>query len=399
MKSKLMLRGAGLCLAITLSGSVSAEIKIGAPFALSGSVAGLAEEMKNGAALAAKHVNDQGGVLDQPFTLVYEDSACNPDKAVDVVTRLIEEEKVSALVGPVCSGATLRQARSVSIPAGVVTLSVASASFLISNLRDNDLVFRTAISDSFKGKAMAKYAIDNGINDIAVSFASDAYNTSVAKVFSKAFKENGGKVVINQAHQPEGKDFKREVSALVTGSKNLALFAYYGSSGTKLLKDAFATNEVKQVLASDGMLSQEIIDELGADALKSTGIINNHSDKSRAGFKVWQSLAEADNVKAEGPFVANSYDAAFMMALAIQAAGSAERKDISAGLRAISGPEGELIYPGEFAKAKAILAAGGKINYEGGSGPVDFDKNGDVSGAVSISKVKDGKWDSQLLRQ
>jgi branched-chain amino acid transport system substrate-binding protein len=399
MKSKLLLRGAGLCLAAALSSTSSAEVKIGAPFALSGSVAGLAEEMKNGAALAAKHVNEQGGVLDQPFKLFFEDSACNPDKAVDAVTRLIEEDKVSALVGPVCSGATLRQARSVSIPAGVVTLSVASASFLISNLRDNDLVFRTAMSDSFKGKAMAKYAIASGIKEIAVSFASDAYNTSVAKVFSKEFIAKGGKVVINQAHQPDGENFKREVSALMTGSKNLALFAYYGSSGTKLLKDAFATGEVEQVLASDGMLSQEIIDELGADALKSTGIVNNYSDKSRAGFKAWQSLAEAADLKADGPFVANSYDAAFMMALAIQAAGSADREGISAGLRAISGPEGELIYPGEFSKAKTILAAGGKINYEGGSGSVDFDKNGDVSGDVSISKVKDGKWDSQLLRQ
>ena len=399
MKLKLPFICGGFLLVATLSTKANAEIKIGAPFALSGSVAGLAAEMKKGAALAAKHVNDQGGVLDQPYTLVFEDSACNPDKAVDAVTRLIEQEKVSALVGPVCSGATLRQARSVSIPAGVVTLSVASASFLISNLRDNDLVFRTAISDSFKGKAMANYAIARGINEIAVSFASDAYNTSVAKVFSKAFTARGGKVVINQAHQPDRPDYKREVSALIGGSKNLALFAYYGSSGTQLLKDAFASFEPEHVLASDGMLAQEVINALGEDALKSTSIINNYLDQSRTAFKAWQTLAQEASLSATGPFIANSYDAAFMMALAIQSAGSADRASIAAGLRAISGSEGEKIYPGEFSKAKAVLAAGGKINYDGGSGAVDFDKNGDVSGDVSISKVKDGKWDSRLLHQ
>ncbi|MGB0847792.1 MAG: ABC transporter substrate-binding protein [Thiolinea sp.] len=391
---------AGLLLLASLPYTASAEIKVGAPIALTGSVAELAAAMKAGAELAMKQVNEQGGVLDQDYQLIFADSACNPDKAVDVVTRLIEVDKVSALVGPVCSGATLRQARSVSIPAGVVTLSMSSASFMISQLRDDDLVFRTAISDAFKGEVMAEYAIANGVKDIAVSFASDAYNTGVAKVFTRAFVARGGKVTVNQAHQPERDDYKREVSALLSGSENLALFAYYGSSGINLLRDAFASShEVGQVFATDSMLSEELIDALGADTLQSTRILNNSSDDSREAFKLWQAFAEAEDIPAKGPFVANAYDAAFLMALAIQAAGSAERDVIAQGLRAVSGPEGEVIFPGEFAKAKKILSEGGKINYEGGSGPVDFDAKGDVSGFIGVNTVKDGKWVAELLPQ
>lgn len=399
MKKYKLPQVAGLMLLASMPFTASAEVKVGAPLALSGSVAELAADMKAGITLAMQHVNDQGGVLEQDYQILFEDSACNPDAAVDAVTRLIEEHEVSALVGPVCSGATLRQARSVSIPAGVVTLSVASASFMISRLRDNDLVFRTAISDAFKGEVMAQYAIDNGIKDVAVSFASDAYNTGVAKVFSKAFQARGGQISVNQAHQPDRLGYEREVAALLSGSKNIALFAYYGSSGIQILKDAFVAGEVGQILATDSMLSQEVIDAFDTEQLASTHILNNSSDDSREAFKIWRQYADKAGIPAKGAFVANAYDAAFIMALAIQAVGSAERADIAQGLRAVAGPEGEVIYPGEFEKAKKILSAGGKINYEGGSGAVDFDKNGDVSGFIGINRVKDGKWEATLLPQ
>jgi len=396
MKRLSLLRYSILLLAVFFSSAIKAEIKVGVPLPLTGSISELAAVMKQGTVLAAKQINEQGGVLGQPYSLVFEDDACNPDTAVDVVTRLIKEVEVSAIIGSVCSGVTLRHTRSVSIPAGVVTLSSGSASFMLTNLRDNDLVFRTAISDSFNGEALADYAVANGIKEISISFATDAYNTSIATVFRKAFVAKGGKVVINQTHQPNRLSYKREVSALMSGSKNLALFAYYGSSGIQMLKDVHATGEVQHILAAGGMLAQEVIDELGDEALKPMSILNSTVDKDSQGFNAWQAVADDAKV-ASTTLVANTYDVAFMIALAIQAAGSAERDGISAGLRAISGPEGEPIYAGEFAKAKAILAAGGKINYEGASGPVDFDKNGDVSGIISVSKVKDGRWDAQML--
>jgi branched-chain amino acid transport system substrate-binding protein len=259
------------------------------------------------------------------------------------------------------------------------------------------LVFRTALSDAYKGQAMASYVMDSGIDTISVSFASDAYNSGVAKVFSQSFTKLGGTVAVFQAHQPERPDYQREVDALAAGSENLALFAYYGSSGTQLLKNVFSAGKITEVFGTDGLLSQEVIDELGADSLASTRIVNAAADETRNSFKIWQKMADDAGIPASGPFVANSYDAAFMMALAIEANQSADRKSISAGLRSISGPEGVVIYPGEFSKAKKILNDGGKINYDGASGVVDFDSNGDVSGFVSINSVLDGQWNAELL--
>ena len=87
-----------------------------------------------------------------------------------------------------------------------------------------------------------------------------------------------------------------------------------------------------------------------------------------------------------------------MMALAIEKAGSANRDLIAGALRAIGNGSGEVILPGEWSKAKKILAAGGDINYNGGSGPQDFDVNGDVAGSFSASVVVDGAWVGKILK-
>ena len=87
-----------------------------------------------------------------------------------------------------------------------------------------------------------------------------------------------------------------------------------------------------------------------------------------------------------------------MMALAIEKAGSADPKLIAAALREVANGPGEIILPGEWEKAKKLIAEGKDINYVGGSGPQDFDENGDVAGNFSKSTVVDGKWKAELIK-
>jgi len=385
MKKTLLVSAAALAFASV----ASAQVKVGNPMAVTGPIPDLVAPMVDAVNLAVAHVNEQGGVLGQEYVMVAADSGCDPAAAVDAVTKLVNVDQVSALIGPVCSGATIAQATSVAIPAGVVTLSVSASSPAISTLEEGtDLVFRTAASDAYQGVALAELAIASGISDIAVSYAQDDYNAALAAVFAEAFASMGGTVTANEAHEPDKASYRSEVATMGSTSDNLALFAYYGSGGITLMRNALETGAFSTFLGADGMLAQETIDQIGGENLEGKATFTTSaSDQSRAGFVAWAALAEAAGVPASDPFVANSYDAAFMMALAIEAAGSADRGAIAAGLRAISGPDGETIYPGEFAKAKEILAAGGSINYDGGSGPQDFDANGDVAGFFSASVV------------
>lgn len=378
-----------------------ADVNIGNPMAMTGPIPDLVAPMASAVDLAAKIINDQGGMFaaGEAFNIVRADSACDPTAAVDAVTKLINVNSVSAIIGPVCSGATIAQAESVSMPAGVVTLSVSASSPAISTMEEGtDLVFRTAASDAYQGVALAELALAKGIKEIAVSYANDDYNAALAGVFSEAFAAAGGKITANEAHEPSKASYRSEVATLGATSDNLALFAYYGSGGITLMRNALETAAFGTFIGADGMLSDEVIEQIGAENMGTTTFTTSASDDSTPAFAAWKAVAEAAEVPASDPFVPNAFDATFMIALAIEKAGSDDRAGIAAALRDIASAPGEIIYPGEWAKAKKILAEGGDINYEGGAGNQDFDANGDVAGNFSKSVVVDGAWQAELIK-
>lgn len=394
----LFLATSAIALAAT---TATAEVNIGNPLAMTGPIPDLVAPMAQAVDLAAKNINDQGGMFagGEAFNVIRADSACDPTAAVDAVTKLINVNSVSAIIGPVCSGATIAQAQSVSIPAGVVTLSVSASSPDITDMEDGtDLVFRAAASDAYQGVALADLAIANGYDTIAVSYANDDYNAAIAKVFAEAYTAAGGTIVANEAHEPNKASYRSEVATLSGDSPNLALFAYYGSGGITLMRNALETGAFENFIGADGMLADEVIEQIGAENMGGVTFTTSASDSSTPAFAAWQALAEEAGIPASDPFVPNSYDATFMMALAIEKAGSADRGGIAAALREIATAPGEVIYPGEWAKAKEILAAGGDINYEGGAGNQDFDENGDVAGDFSKSTVVDGAWQAELIK-
>ena len=396
MKKILMATTASL-----IAASATADVNIGNPMAMTGPIPDLVAPIAAAVDLAAQNVNDGGGMFadGQAFNIVRADSACDPTAAVDAVTKLINVNNVSAIVGPVCSGATIAQAESVSIPAGVLTLSVSASSPAISTMEDGtDLVFRTAASDAYQGVALAELAMANGMTDIAVSYANDDYNAAIAEVFVQAFTEMGGTVTANEAAEPNKASYRSEVATLGATSDNLALFAYYGSGGITLMRNALETGAFSSFIGADGMLSDEVIEQIGAENLGGVTFTTSASDPTTDAFGAWAAIAEAAGVPASDPFVPNGYDAAFMMALAIEHAGTDDRAAIAESLRAISSPPGVTILPGQWAEAKAALAAGEDINYEGAAGNQDFDENGDVAGLFSKSTVVDGAWAAELIK-
>jgi branched-chain amino acid transport system substrate-binding protein len=396
MKNLLMATAATL-----LATSAIADVNIGNPMAMTGPIPDLNAPIAAAVDLAAANINAQGGMFADGETLniIRADSACDPVAAVDAVTKLINVNGVTAIVGPVCSGATIAQAESVAIPAGVLTLSVSASSPAITNMEDGtDLMFRAAASDAYQGVALAELAMVNGFTDVAVSYANDDYNAAIAEVFVQAYEGMGGTITANEAHEPNKASYRSEVATIGATSENLALFSYYGSGGITLMRNALETGAFTNFIGADGMLSDELIEQIGAENLMTSTFTTSASDASTPSFAAWKAIADEAGVPASDPFVANGYDATFMMALAIEAAGNDGREGLSEHLRAIASAPGEVILPGQWAEAKAILAAGGDINYEGAAGNQDFDENGDVAGNFSKSVIVDGAWAAELIQ-
>ncbi len=373
----------------------AADVKVGSAAGITGPIEGLVPPILAGRNLAAAHVNEQGGILGGgAYVLVSSDSQCNPKAAVDAGAKLVNVEQVAAILGANCSGATNGMASSVAIPAGVVMLSDTATAPSISDLEDNDLVFRVAPSDAYQGRALAQHAWDAGYRNLAVTYANDDYNAGLAGVFTASFKEMGGTISGEQLHEPDKASYRSELSTLAgSGAEALAVFAYYGSSGITILRNSLENGLFGKFLGADGMMDSSVIEQLGADALRGNIVLSQPAADTGASNQAFAAAFEAAGHDPAAPFVTHGYDVAFLMALAIEKAGSADRGGIAAALREVANAPGTVIRPGEWKKAVAAIAAGEDVNYEGASGAIEFDENGDVAGTYTYNGVSDdGAW-------
>ena len=386
----------GVVMSLHGAGTVAADVKVGSAGGITGPIAELVVAIMAGRNLAASHVNEQGGLLGgDTYRLVPGDAQCDPKAAVDAGAKLVNVEQVVAVIGPSCSGATNGMAQSVTIPAGVVMLSDTATAPGISELEDNDLVFRVAASDAYQGRSLAERAWEQGYRALAVTYANDDYNAGLAKVFETAFKELGGTVTASQMHEPDKASYRSELSTLAgAGGEGLALFAYYGSSGITILRNSLENGLFGKFLGADGMMDSSVIEQIGADTLRGNILLSQPaSDTEGASYKAFAEAFTAAGHDPSAPFVAHGYDVAFLAALAIEKAGAADRSRIPAALREVANAPGTIIRPGEWEKARKAIAAGEDVNYEGASGAIEFDDNGDVAGTYSLNGVgDDGTW-------
>jgi branched-chain amino acid transport system substrate-binding protein len=375
-----------LALTIALIGTVpaAADVKIGFLAGFTGPLKSLAPGMYKGAKLAVKQINSQGGILDgQNIIVPSGDSTCSDiTAAVDAAALLVHDEKVLAIVGPLCSGAAIAVYKNVTIPAGITAVSPSATSPAITSLDDGDLVFRTSPSDVYQGNIMARLLLSKGIKQIVITYVNNDWGKGISAELSKAFEAAGGKVSGNMAHEEGKTDYSDVIRSLSSpGVDTLVVLAYANGSGQTVLRQAVESGAFEQFVGGDGMASNTLIAAIGSDKLRGM-IVTKPGAPDTTGARVFNKYAWADNLNPAGAFVGQSYDAAFLLALAIEKNGKAERAGISQALRAVATPPGEVILPGEWAKAKALIKAGKEINYEGATGSLDFDVAGDVSGVI-----------------
>lgn len=365
------------------------QVKLGFLGGFTGPIESLTPPIFESAELAATHVNDQGGILGgQTVEFVVADTTCvDATEAANAADRLVNSDQVSAIVGALCSGSTISAANNAAIPGGAVMISPASTSPAVTSIEDNDLVFRTAVSDSFQGEYMAGLLLGKGINNIAITYINNDYGKGFADSLANAFSGMGGTVAANEAHEDGKADYRAEIGSLASsGAEHLVVLAYADGSGQTIIRQAVEGGDFSNFVGGDGMVSQSLIDGVGADALEGMILTRPGSPEGEA-TDVYNQLVGAADMAMDIVFGPQSYDAAFLLALAIEKNGSADRAGLNEALRAVSSPPGTVINPGEWSKAAAAIAGGEDINYEGASGSHDFDDNGDISGIIDRKSV------------
>jgi len=378
--------------AASIMSVAQAEVKLGFLGGFTGPIESLTPPIYEGAKLAIAHVNVQGGLFSGGEIIIMPsaDTTCvDASAASNGADRLVNTEGVIGIIGALCSGSTIAAANNVAVPAGVPMVSPASTSPALTTLDDNDLVFRTAPSDAYQGEMLARLLESKGIDEIAITYVNNDYGKGFADALESSF---AGTVSANEAHEDGKADYRAELGSLAsTGTETLVVLAYADGSGQTILRQAYESGDFASFVGGDGMVGQTLVDAVGADVLDGM-IATKPGTPDIPGKNVFADEMTSLSLDPNAVFAAQSYDAAFLLALAIEENGSADAAGLSAALRKVATAPGEVVLPGEWGKAKKLIAAGKDINFEGASGNHEFDSNGDVPGLIVEMTVENGAF-------
>ena len=171
-------------------------------------------------------------------------------------------------------------------------------------------------------------------------------------------------------------------------------FGYIDQGGKGIIKGAVDTGAFENFIVGDGMIGDSLIEAIG-DAL--TGTIGTAPGSASEGAAAFVELAAANGVDGDGPFRGESYDAAALIALSMQAAGTADRGASASKVLDVANAPGEQIGPGEFGKALQVLADGGEIDYQGATN-VELTDVGEAAGSYAVMEVEGGAFMTKEIR-
>ena len=353
-------------LALT-AGAAAADdhaVKIGILLGVTGPIESLTPDMAAGAEMAMTEVSDSGNLLDGMMVEpVRADSTCiDSGAATTAAERLITSEGVKGIMGADCSGVTGAVLSNVALPNGVVMISPSATSPALSTAEDDGLFFRTAPSDARQGEVMATILTERGIEEVAVTYTNNDYGKGLADSFAAAYEEMGGTVTINAAHEDGKADYSAEVGALASaGGDRLVVAGYVDQGGSGVVRAALDTGAFGTFHFPDGMIGTALEENFGSALDGSTG---QHPGTDSPGKDRFREMV-GDSFEATSPFAPESYDAAALIMLAMQAAGSTDSADYKTEVMGVANAPGEKIFPGELGRALDILAEGGDIDYVG----------------------------------
>ena len=381
-----------------IAGAASAEdIKLGIVFGFTGPIESLTQPMAQAAELAMKEVSDSGALLGGATVEgIRGDSTCiDSAAAVAATERLVTSDKVNGIVGGDCSGVTGAMLQNVARPNGIVMISPSATSPALSTAEDDGLFFRTSPSDARQGQVMTEIIMERGINSVAVTYTNSDYGKGLADAFESAFVAAGGTVTINLAHEDGKADYSAEVGALAAaGGELLVVAGYVDQGGDGIMRASIDTGAFDLYHFPDGMISTNLEDNFGNDINGSQG---QHPGTDSPGAATVAAMGEANGFDGSSPFAPESYDAAALIMLAKQAAGSSSSADYASKVMDVANAPGVQIFPGELAKGLKILADGGEIDYVGGSA-VELIGPGESAGAYRQIEIKGGKITTMKYR-
>lgn len=343
----------------------SDEIVIGAIGPLSGGASTYGQSVKNGAQIFLDKVNANGGIDGKQVVLKFEDDEADPTKAINAYDKLVNQDGVGLLLGPVTSGAA--NAVGPNATADGVPMITPSGTETNLTTTGGEFVFRTCYIDATQGEVIAKYSTENlGAKTMAVLYNKDSdYSIGIAEAAKAQFESNGGKVVEYVSYNEGDKDFSAQLTNIKGSSPDVLVLPDYYSVVGVIADQARKIGITSQLMGGDGWDSPELV-KIGGDAVEGAFFVNHYSpnDTDEAVQEFVNSYKDKYGQTPDA-FAALSYSTLQLFEEAITKAGSTDGEAVKEALKNI---EGETI-----------------------SGNIKFDENRNPQKSVSIIKIENGE--------
>ncbi|HEV2885252.1 MAG TPA: ABC transporter substrate-binding protein [Pyrinomonadaceae bacterium] len=345
----------------------NSTVKIGFFGDLSGPTFNYGQSAMNGVLLATEEINLAGGINGHRIDIVMEDDKGSPELAAQVTGRLVDRDKVVAIIGAGASGNSLAaapKAQSAQVPL------IAPSSTNPAVTQAGDYIFRACFIDAFQGEVMAKFAANTlkaKRAAIMVDFNSP-YSRGLTEFFEFSFTKLEGHIVVKQSYSQGDADFRGQLSAIKAANPDVIYVPGYYGDVALIAKQARQLDINVALLGADGWDAPELW-ELGREALNGCYISNHYSadDPSENIQRFVQSYRQRYSNLAPDAHAALAYDALRFLAEAITKAGPSDRQKLRTAL----------------AETK---------DFPGVTGIISMDRNRNAVKPAVILKLQDGAY-------
>jgi ABC-type branched-subunit amino acid transport system substrate-binding protein len=337
--------------------------------------------MRDAAILPSKQLQDAdlGGLSVEHQV---EDTQTSPSAGISAANSLVNAG-IPGVCGPASSGVNIQVSQQVFIPNGVVGCSPSSTAPTVTNLEDDDYIFRTVPSDALQGQVMAQVATEELEASTAVTmYVNNDYGQLLSEAFVSGFEELGGTVQRQVSFEKQQPSYTSKLEQALSDSPDLLVLIGYPASGTQLFKDYYSDyNTGEDVLVTDGLRDFNMQKQIGNPM---ENVIGTAPSPSGPAADAFATAYKEEYDREPSIFNAHSYDAAAVLVLANAMAGENDGAAVRDAMRQVANPEGTEITIENLAEGVRMAAAGEDVNYAGASSSVNFDDNGDM-GAVTYS--------------
>ncbi len=357
--------------------------EIGMVDALTGSLSAFGERNQRGKDLALSAVNDVG-IDGRELAITVEDSGSENQGGISAAQKLVNQDGVPFLIGAVGSGVSLAIYESVVQGTDVVQLSQNSTGL---GLTDFPGLLRMSPSGRTQAVALADLIAEDGYDSVAMTYVNNNYGQSLADSFVNNWD---GEIAYNSSHDQDQQSYSGVISEMNGSGADAWLFVTYQAEFATMVNEIFSSGYEPMLYGADSVSGDNVLSNTPEGSIDGMKIVVPSAPVEEDNYQQFATTFEDEYGESPTSWAAYAYDCVVNAALAVQAADGFSGAALGEVVRDVTRPEGEQVT--SFEAASEILADGGgpgDVDYQGVSGPIDFNEAGDPAGFLQVLEVQD----------